>query len=532
MPKKRLGIGSQVLQDFTEEDRIYVDKTSYIYEMMQVGKHNFIVRPRRFGKSLMLDTIACVYEGKKKQFEGTWIYDKIDWETVKRPVLRIDFTVIDYHSSSLEEGLQRYLKDFAENVGIEVEGVSKDMFRRLISRLAKEQSIVILIDEYEMPITDFVGMPEKDALLQENIFTLKKFYGTMKGMSRYIHRSYITGISKIGQIGVFSDLNMLNDLTLDARFTTMFGYTEAELRHFYAAYITEGAQKYGCKEEELLERIKQHYNGYSWDGIEEHKVYNPFSIVNFFQSFEFENYWFSTGTPSVLVHGARKHQITLNDMEHIQASINMLKHANLQEFYSVSLLFQAGYLTIKKAERVGGDKVYTLGFPNAEVRESFASYLLAEYVGKDWGEMDYTIAYKLKLHLENEKLKQAFSIFPPVISTVPYDITKHTEGFFHTIMHVLMYSTGLTVFSELESAEGRLDTICIASKAIYIFEFKLDGTAAAAISQIKAKNYAAPYFLVEKNIYLIGVNFLSAEKRINEILVQKWNGEAFEEVIF
>lgn len=526
MALKKLGIGIQSFSHFREGNLIYVDKTEKIYEFMQVWGYPFIIRPRRFGKSLVLDTIAAIYEGKKDLFENTWIYDKIDWESIKRPVLRIDFTAIEYNVCSLEDGIKNYLRPIAQKLAIDIANFSaKILFKQIIEKLAEEREIVIIIDEYEMPVTDFVGKDE--IKLQENIDTLKKFYGTMKGMSGNIHRSFITGVSKIGKIGVLSDLNMLNDLTLDERFTTMFGYTEAELRHFYAEYITAGAKKHACTEAVFLARIKQHYNGYSWDGIEENKVYNPFSVVNFFQSFKFENYWFETGTPTILVRGARKQQITLEEMEHIEASGNLLKSANLTEFYSLSLLFQAGYLTIKKVENWGGENAYTLGFPNQEVRESFASYLLAEYAGKNWAEVEYTIAHRLKMHLEKEELQAAFQVFAPVIASTGYDITKKTEGYFHTIMHVLMYSTGMAVFSELQSAQGRLDTICIGQNAIYIFEFKLDATASIALKQMKKQNYAVPYLLENKNIYLVGVNFISAEKKINEILVEKWNGKRF-----
>ncbi len=526
MAQKKLGVGIQSLSHFREGNLVYVDKTEKIYELMQVWGYPFIIRPRRFGKSLALDTIAAIYEGKKNLLEGTWIYDKIDWETIKRPVLRIDFTQIEYNACSLEQGLVDYLSDLAKGLGINVEHKSaKELFRKLIEVLSQTSEIIIIIDEYEMPVTDFVE--KEDEKLQQNIDTLKKFYGTMKGMSGSIHRSFITGVSKIGKIGVLSDLNMLNDLTLDERFSTLFGYTEAELRHFYAEYITEGAKKQHSTESEFLAKIKKYYNGYSWDGIEENKVYNPFSVVNFFQSFTFENYWFETGTPTVLVRGARKQQITLEEMEHIEASGNLLKSANLKEFYSLSLLFQAGYLTIKKVETWGGENSYILGFPNQEVRESYASHLLTEYVGKSWAEVDYTIAHKLKIHLEKEELKQAFQVFAPVIASTGYDIVKFTEGYFHTIMHVLMYSTGMAIFSELQSAQGRLDTICIGQNAIYIFEFKLDETAKVALSQIKRQKYATPYLLENKNIYLVGVNFVSADKKINEILVEKWNGKRF-----
>lgn len=526
MERKKLSIGVQSFRFFQNENMIYVDKTQKIYELMQLGIHNFIVRPRRFGKSLLLNTLYNIYEGNREAFEGTWIYDNIDWEAEKRPVLRIDFTGIDSSSFSLEQGLQNYLRPIAENLAINTEMLSgRDLFKQIIERLSVEKRIIILVDEYEMPVTDFVGKDE--VKLQENIDTLKKFYGVMKYASEYIHRSYITGVSKIGKIGVLSDLNMLNDLTLDERFTTLFGYTETELRHYYAAYITEAAERYKVSELEILAQIKQHYNGYSWDGIEKNKVYNPFSIVNFFQSFDFQNYWFETGTPTVLVRGARRQQLDIEELSHIEVGGDLLKSANLREFYSIALLFQAGYLTIKTVEVWSGERVYTLGFPNQEVHGAFAKYLLAEYVDKPVDYVDYTLSHRLRMHLEREQLKGAFQIFLPVIAGTPYDITKHTEGFFHTIMHVLMYSTNLYVFSELETAQGRLDTVCIAQKAIYIFEFKINATAEKALAQIKELNYATRFRNESKALYLIGVNFLTDEKRINDILVEKWENGSF-----
>ena len=371
MARKKLSIGAQVFRQFKTDNMIYVDKTEKIYELMQLGIHNFIVRPRRFGKSLFLDTVAAIYEGKKEQFVGTWAYDNIDWDNEKRPTLRIDFTSIEYAACSLEEGLQEYLTSTAKNLGLDITAkTAKGMFRDIIEALSKDQPIVILVDEYEMPVTDFVGKDE--AKMEENIFTLKKFYGVMKGSGGYIHRSYITGVSKIGRIGILSDLNMLNDLTLHPSFTTLFGYTETELRHYYAEYITEAAQKYNRSEDELLAHIKHRYNGYSWDGIADNRVYNPFSMVNFFQSFQFLNYWFATGTPTMLTRGARKQQITLAELENLETSGDLLQSANLKEFYSIALLFQAGYLTIKSAKTQGWSTVYRVGFPNEEVRESFA----------------------------------------------------------------------------------------------------------------------------------------------------------------
>jgi hypothetical protein len=523
MARKKLSIGSQSFAQIDRDDMIYVDKTEKIYELMQSGIHNFIVRPRRFGKSLFLDTIGAICEGQKEAFKETWAYEHVDWEAEKRPTLRIDFTTIEYKACSLEQGLQDYFKGLAKRNGVELLAQSaKGMFKEHIEALSVDQPIAILIDEYEMPITDFLGVDE--AKLQENIETLRSLYTTMKGLGNYIHRSFITGVSKIGKIGVFSSFNMLNDLTLDERFATLFGYTETELRHYYAEYITEAAQKHKCTEAEILAEIKAQYNGYSWDGIEENKVYNPFSIVNFFQAFKFRNFWFETGTPTMLVRGARKQYLDLAALEHVEANSDVLSSANLRDFYGVALLFQTGYLTIKKVETLSWEDVYTLGFPNQEVRAAFAKHLLAEYVEKPVDFTDITLAHKLRLHLERQELKAAFQVFVPVIASTGYDLTKHTEGYFHTIMHVLMYSTGLATFSELQSAEGRLDTICVADKAIYIFEFKLNGSAGEALAQIKNKHYATPFLEGQKTIYLIGVNFVSDQKKIDD---EQWDGTGF-----
>ena len=350
MAGKKLAIGIQSFGHFHEGGLIYVDKTEKIYEMMQIWGYHFIVRPRRFGKSLFLNTLASIYEGRKERFEETWIYDKVDWEKIKRPILRIDFTQIGYTSHTLEEGICNYLRSFAKKEGIYIPEnyEAREIFKELIETLGTEKPLVILIDEYEMPVTDFVGVEKEQEKMEENIRTLKKFYSVMKGAGDYIHKVYITGVTKIGKIGILSDLNMLNDLTLDRRFTTLFGYTESELRKYYGEFIEQAALEYKTTTDEVLARIKQHYNGYSWDGIEENKVYNPFSIVNFFQSLRFENYWFETGTPTLLVRGARKQQISLDDMEHISASGRLLKSASLTQYYSLSLLFQAGYLTIKE----------------------------------------------------------------------------------------------------------------------------------------------------------------------------------------
>jgi hypothetical protein len=375
------------------------------------------------------------------------------------------------------------LRPIALNLNLETSSNSpKDLFRDLIQAPAREKPIAILIDEYEMPLTDYIG--EDQERLDDNILALKKFYGTMKGAGQHIHRSYITGVSKIGKIGIFSDLNMLNDLSLDPRFTTLFGYTETELRHYYADYISEAAQNYQRAEDELLAEIKAHYNSYSWDGTEENKVYNPFSIVNFFQSFQFRNYWFETGTPTLLVRGARQQNISLKDLENLKTNADLLQSANLKDFYGIGLLFQTGYLTIKAVELKGWEQEYTLGLPNREVQASFAKHLLTEYLDKPVDYTDFTLSHRLRSHLENEELQAAFQVFAPVITSTGYDVTKHTEGYFHTIMHVLMYSTGLTTFSELQSAEGRLDTICVAYQSIYIFEFKLNGSVKEALQQI------------------------------------------------
>ena len=510
MARKKVGIGVQNIQDFAIDNLIYVDKTEKIYELMQLGKHNFIVRPRRFGKSLLLDTIAAIYEGSKEQFQGTWAYNNIDWAAETRPTLRIDFTLIESDACSLEQGLQAYLQPIAEDLELNLTGNSaKDMFKRIIEHLGKTKPIAILIDEYEMAITDLVGKDE--ARLEENIFTLKKFYGTMKGSGRYIHRTYITGVTKIGQIGILSDLNMLNDLTLDERFTTLLGYTETELRHYYAEYITAAAKKYNMPETEILGHIKHRYNGYSWDGAT--RVYNPFGTLNFLDNRTFVNFWFATGNPKFLIEQMREK--AFYNIENQAVNGIIFEKFDIENIELTSLLFQTGYLTVKElGER---DNYYVLDYPNHEVRESMYQFLiddLAKNIHR--GDSGLTMIDLKKAFLVRDT-EQVREILNGILSDLPNEaFLKQTEGLFHGLVHIIFNYLGIFIKSEVHSSRGRADAIVETPTDVFIFEFKINKTAAEAMAQIEKKKYADKYRASKKTLNGIAFNYNSIERCIDE----------------
>jgi hypothetical protein len=294
---KTLPVGVQTFSELIEQDHFYVDKTPHIYKLVaNGGKYYFLSCPRRFGKSLLLSTIEALFSGRKDLFNGLWIYDKIQWQTC--PVVHIDFTGIEYETGDLlKQSLVETLDAIAAANGIQLTTVSyKTRFNELIRKLGEKEKVVILIDEYDKPIIDHVGN-SNTAEINRNI--LANFYGVIKSADKYIRLAFLTGVSKFSKVSVFSGLNNLRDITLSDQFSTILGLTHKELIEYFSPYIGALSGKTGINRELLIEKIREWYNGYSWDG--ENFVYNPFSLLNLFNENVFDNYWFSTSTPHFLI---------------------------------------------------------------------------------------------------------------------------------------------------------------------------------------------------------------------------------------
>lgn len=515
---KQLPIGIQDFGKLRENDMCYVDKTEHLFRLIALGKYQFFARPRRFGKSLMLSTVRAILEGRKELFTGLWIEDKWDWQP--RPVIYIDLNSVPYSERPFTEALQDHLDDIAGSFGVSVadQVSAKEKLVFLLKTFAAQgRKAAILIDEYDKPITDYLGQEDK---LNEVIPVLKQFYGTLKSYDAVIHYALITGVSKFGKVSIFSDLNNLNDLSLDERFYTLCGYTTPELTHFMGEHLQAAADRMGISPERLWEGIRFWYNGYTWDGKPENSVYNPFSLLNFLEKPRFRGYWFETGTPTLLTKLLKKQQIPAYALERLGSTGMGIEATEISNISPISLLFQTGYLTVLHLESDIYGEFYTLGYPNEEVRLAFNQHLLAEYMDKPAGDLGEFVIAHLREALNRRDWDDFFGRVKSVFATVPYQIAVEREAWFHSIMHVLLTTTGWRTFSEVATNRGRMDTVLENRDSVFIFEFKVHESTAAALTQIHANGYPERFGKADKALILIGVAYDAETRTVKEWVVE------------
>jgi len=369
---KKLPIGIQTFRDIIDDDYLYIDKTGEIYKLLtEGGKYYFLSRPRRFGKSLMVSTLKEIFSGNKELFKDLWIYDKWGWE--KYPVIHLDFLGLQYgNKEELIETLEFMVDGGARAYGVQLKEKRYDKrFKELIEALSRKNKVVILVDEYDKPIIDNI---ENREVAWENRNVLRTFYESIKGAYQYLKFVFITGVSKFSQVSIFSGLNNLTDITLDEKFSTLLGYTEDDFRHYFGNEVEKMSDLWAVSSDELLEKVRRWYNGYSWDGT--NTLYNPVSIHYFISRQEFGNYWFSTATPTFLIKIIREKGLPIMEFENIEMESNEFDSYDVDNIQVTPLLFQAGYLTVKKVEVDVGEKTYYLSYPNKEVRESFLKHFL------------------------------------------------------------------------------------------------------------------------------------------------------------
>ncbi|MFK7979653.1 MAG: ATP-binding protein [Saprospiraceae bacterium] len=503
--KQKLPIGIQSFKKLRAENLLYVDKTEVIYRLTEYSNYHFLSRPRRFGKSLTLSTIKELFQGAKALFEGLWIEKHWDW-TQTHPIIHISFSSIGYKELGLEEAITIQLKEIAEeaNITLQKKGVSQ-LFEELIKKLSKQNKVVLLIDEYDKPIIDYLeDLPQAYA----NQKILKSFYSIIKDSDPYIRFLMITGVSKFSKVSIFSELNNLTDLTIHPKFTTLVGYTQKELEHYFAEGIEELVGELAPNRAELLTLIKNWYNGYSWDG--KNFLYNPFSILSFFGTGQFHNFWFSTGTPTFLINLLKERNFyNLGAAEVGQATFDSFDISNIETY---SLLFQTGYLTIKQVEPFG---LYVLDYPNREVKDSMLQYLVA---GFNHGSYSQTTPIVLKLRkafLQND-FEHIIKIINSLFKSIPSHIfIKEKEAYYHSVVFLVFQYLGQFIEAEVHTSDGRIDAVVQTDTHIYILEFKLDESAKNAIQQIQDKGYPQKYLLEEKEIIAFGINFSSKTKSVD-----------------
>ncbi|QEC72197.1 AAA family ATPase [Arachidicoccus ginsenosidivorans] len=506
-------IGLQSFQEIREGGYLYIDKTEIIHKIVSTDLYYFLSRPRRFGKSLLVDTIEELFKGRKELFEGLWIYDKWDWAQTS-PVIHFDFSKLPYKEEGLSKAITYGLNKVAKKYSVILTGNSiKVQFQELIESLSTMGNVVILIDEYDKPIIDFLEEPE---LADANRSIMKDFYSIIKGSDTYIRFLLITGISQFSQVSVFSDLNNLDNITLEPQYGGLIGITQQELEANFSEEIA-ALQK---DRPDILTQIKDWYDGYTWDM--KTWVYNPFSLLNFMVDPEFDPYWYETGTPTFLIRLLKKEW--KYDVETYQMGKQSLSNFNTVNPNMGALLFQTGYLTIKNISP--NRKVYDLGFPNLEVKSSFLDGLLGAYRGMEGvdsvAEMDV-----IKNALREGDMPAMILGLNAIIAKTPYDLWRpDTESIFHAQTSLIFRLLGVEVYSEVHSAQGRCDVLVKTAQYIYVLELKLDGTAAEALKQIKvdlkARGYLTPYAVDPRKKIAVGISFSSKTRQVEEYEVEQY----------
>lgn len=501
-------IGIQNFREIREGGYVYVDKTKEIHQLVTTGKYYFLSRPRRFGKSLLVDTIEELYGGSQQLFKDLWIHDHWDW-TRSNPVIHFSFANIAYEYVGLTEAIHRAIAENAENLGVEIAGDNiKDCFKELIEKASIKGKVVILIDEYDKPIIDFLDQPE---VVESNRSTMQSFYSILKDADRYIRFLLITGVSQFSKVSIFSGLNNLDNITLQNQFGDIVGITQQELEENFSGEIAE-LQK---KEPDILAQIKDWYNGYTWDL--QTSVYNPFSLLKYMRYRKFQNYWYETGTPSFLVKILRKH--TIYDIEGMVLSDLSLSTFDTEHPNPGSLLFQTGYLTIKGTLDDGD--LYKLGYPNREVKESLVDGLLSAYREAPWKESK-GLAANIRAALHTKDTAALVKELNGLIASIPFDYWRaDTESIFTIISFLTFTLVGVKVYCEVHNAGGRCDVLIKTEKYIYVLELKLDGTAGEALAQIKEKGYLQPYAADPRKKIAIGISFSSETRGVEEYLVEE-----------
>lgn len=498
-------IGIQDFRKLREEGYVYVDKTRQLYEALGNGNYFFLSRPRRFGKSLLLSTLNELYSGSRELFQGLWIEANWDWEAHKRPVIWLKFANIQYKYNPIHDAIKAGLNEEAQRLKVPYStDDSTHPFATLIRNTYQEygQRVVILVDEYDKPIIDYLDdIPQAEA----NRDGLKWLYSALKDCDPYIELLFITGVSAFSKVSIFSDLNHIANISLEPIAYTLLGITQQELEDVFAEPMLTHDK----------EKVKRWYNGYSWGGLE--KVYNPFSLLRFLNSGLFNNYWFETGTPTFLVKEMKKHQYY--DVSGIQTAVSDLNNFDFTRLNPISVLFQTGYLTIKKYEPE--DLLYTLDYPNLEVRHSLEQLLLSEYLNNTSSSALPRVV-KLRNALQNKDLDEVFLIINSALAEIPAELWKgQTKHFYHAIVHLSFSLLGTYIRSEVRSAKGRCDAVVETADHIYAFEFKLDRNATEAMQQIKNKGYLKPYADSSKEQIAVGANFSSESKQVVEWLMEE-----------
>ena len=514
MTKRKLPIGIQTFRKIREEGHYYVDKTAYAARLVDGGGHYFLSRPRRFGKSLFVDTLKELFEGNEALFEGLDVHGRWDW-SVRHPVVRLSFGRGDFKQPGyLHRNLMAQLDTVERDTGA-VSGydTAPERFAHLLEALHREtgERVAVLVDEYDKPILDALDVPE---VARANRDFLRGLYSVVKDSDAHVEFTFLTGVSKFSKVSLFSGLNNLKDITLDPRFSAICGYTDADLDTVFAPELP------GLDRDE----IRRWYNGYRWLG--EEKVYNPFDILLLFDTRRFKAHWFETGSPTFLVKTLVERKVAAPSLEDGVAGEDLLSAFDVDDVATEALLFQTGYLTIVGEEDAGGEPMYRLGYPNHEVRLSLNRSLLRAMAPD--ASRQTRDRLRLRQLLEANDFEGVEGLFRSFFAGIPHqwhtknDVARY-EGWYASVFYSHFAAAGLDVRVEESTSRGRLDMAVLFNANVYLFEFKMvelepEGK---AMAQLEERRYADKYRHLGQPIHLVGVEFSREERNLAAFEVER-----------
>jgi len=491
-----------------------VDKTAHIHRLISGSEGAFFLsRPRRFGKSLLCSTLEAVFEGKRELFTGLSL-DSLEWEWEKHPVIRLDLNAGVYSNGveALYSALSRELKREARKLEVILD--EDGCINQLASLIEKScektsQKAVVIIDEYDKPMLSTIDEPEIHKQIRAE---LKGFYGVLKSYDKYLKFVFLTGVTKFAHVSIFSDLNHLTDLTLDPHYADICGITQEELEHCFDPEITSILERTEKDRVEYLDELRRFYNGYRFSK-KQLKVYNPFGLLKHFGSGEFASYWYETGTPTFLVKLIAAQKLNIINLGNMQVGDRDFRKFDIETMRAEPLLYQSGYLTVKDHD--DESNLYTLDFPNIEVRSCFANSLLEQYLQTS-DETAGGLNVCLLQALLKGNVEEAVNALRRFFAVIPYDIIKDTENYYQTAVHLIFTMLGFNCRSEVRIASGRIDTLVETKNFVYCFEFKLNGSAEEALAQIDTKEYLLPWEGSGKKLFKVGISFDHDKRNIGE----------------
>ena len=524
--KRLYPAGIQSFESIRMDGYVYVDKTELIYKMITEGKPYFLSRPRRFGKSLLVSTLAAVFDGRRDLFEEIELEDGIiqpklfiagtKWKWEPHPVLRFDFSDDVEDIEMLDNLISGILDKYEQIYGITPSKPDTNLRMQKLVETAHAQTgkgVVLLVDEYDKQMLHAIGNPDLEKSVRQRFKTL---FSPLKKLDDHLRFIFITGITKFSQMGIFSTLNNLTNISMEPDFERICGITEEELTTALRPDIALLAEKRGKTYDETFSELKQRYDGYHFSR-KKTDMYNPYSLMRALKSGEIENYWFDSATPSAVIDMLKQMPpLQLSDVDGVECDSQAFDRPFNSYGAPLPVLYQSGYLTIKDFDEE--DELYTLGFPNEEVRCGFAGCLYQYAVSRENDDdPDRSALLKAyKVFRRTDDLSAFIEAVKSFFAGVPYHLDNRNEHHYHAILYTLLTAFGADIRAEEPTAKGRSDIVLLMPKGIYVMELKYDGTADEALAQIRAKGYAGKYAIDQRPVTIVGIAFSSDQRNITE----------------